>query len=258
MADQTAALITGASAGLGKTFAEQLAASGHSLVLVARRLEKLESLAESLRDRFGVEVHCLRADLSQPEAPLTLFNAVEELGVTVDYLINNAGAAGPDLLEERDWSQQQDNFQLMLLAIAHLCHLFIPGMRERGFGRVINVSSVAGRIARKAGGNYGPIKAYLVALSEELNLTLAPSGVHVCALCPGFTHTDFHETAGMMDMKNSLPAWLWYDAEVVVREGLTAVEKGKAVYLSGRLYRLLDPLFQSVFTRRLMRGPSRA
>ena len=141
----------------------------------------------------------------------------------------------------------------MLLSIAHLCHLFVPAMRERGFGRVINVASVAARIPRVSGCNYGPIKSYLVALSEEMALTLADSGVKVCALCPGYTHTDFHATGGLMEMKNSMPAWLWYDADVVVREGLAAVEKGKPVYLSGRLYRWLDPIFQSVFTRRLLR-----
>ena len=84
-------------------------------------------------------------------------------------------------------------------------------------------------------------------------LTLEGTGVKVCALCPGYTHTDFHATAGLMDMKNSMPAWMWYNADVVVRDGLKAVEKGKPVYLSGRLYRWVDPIFQSVFTRRLLR-----
>ena len=84
-------------------------------------------------------------------------------------------------------------------------------------------------------------------------MTLKDTGVQVCALCPGFTHTDFHETAGLMDMKKGLPKWLWYDADVVVREGLAAVDAGKPVYISGRLYRMLDPLFQSVITRRFFR-----
>ncbi len=251
------ALITGASAGLGKEFARQMAAAGHNLILVARRLEKLEDLAEGLRAEYGTDVLCLHADLADPAAPQDLFDDITALGLTVDYLVNNAGDAGPDLLEDRDWAVQQANFQLMLLAIAHLCHLFVPGMRDRGFGRVINVSSVAARVPRVSGCNYGPIKAYLVALSEEMNLTLADAGVHVCALCPGYTHTDFHATANLMDMKNSLPKWLWYDADVVVREGLKAVEKGKPVYLSGRLYRWIDPFFQSVFTRRLLRVQGR-
>jgi short-subunit dehydrogenase len=124
-------------------------------------------------------------------------------------------------------------------------------MQARGFGRVINVASVAGRLPRSGGCNYGPSKAWVIALSEELAMTVAKDGVLVSALCPGFTHTEFHQRAGLMDMKNSMPGWLWYDADVVVREGLRAVERGKRVYLSGRLYRWVDPFFQSVWTRRL-------
>ena len=135
-----------------------------------------------------------------------------------------------------------------------MCHRFVPGMRERGFGRVVNVSSFAGRLARPAGANYGPSKAYLVALSEELALDLKGTGVHVSALCPGFTHTEFHESAGLMEMKEGLPDLLWYDADVVVREGIEAVEAGKAIHVSGRLYRLLDPLAQSVWIRPLIKA----
>jgi len=145
----------------------------------------------------------------------------------------------------------------MMTSVAHLCHLFIPPMQARDFGRVINIASVAGRIPRADGCNYSSSKAYIVALSESLAVTLADTGVNVSALCPGFTHTEFHETAGMMDMKNALPKWLWYPAETVVADGIKAVEKGKPVYISGRLYRWIDPLFQSVWTRRLFKAPGR-
>ena len=168
--------------------------------------------------------------------------------------MNNAGVAGPHLLEDRDWSAQARFFELMMLSVAQLCHRFIPPMRERGFGRVINVSSFAGRLARPAGANYGPAKAYLVALSEELALLLKGSGVHVSALCPGFTHTEFHEAAGLMDMKRGLPGFLWYDAATVVRDGIEAVERGRAIRVSGRIYRWLDPLAQSVWVRPLLKA----
>ena len=108
-------------------------------------------------------------------------------------------------------------------------HRFIPSMVDRGYGRVINVASVAARVPRSGGCNYGPAKAYLVALSEELNLTVAAVGVHVSAICPGFTHTDFHETAGLMEMKNNMAKWLWYDADVVVRDAIRGVEAAKPV-----------------------------
>ena len=257
MTDRRTALITGASAGLGAEFARQLAAMDYNLILVARRRDKLEQLANSLSAEFGIECHTLIADLAEPSAPQQVYDATQSLGLCVDYLVNNAGSAGPDLLEDRDWPAQAEFFQLMMTSIAHLCHLFIPPMRERGFGRVINVASVAGRVPRADGCNYGPSKAYLISLSEVLSVTLKDTGVHVCALCPGFTHTDFHETAGLQDMKARLPKWLWYPANVVVADGIRAVEQGRPISISGRIYRWVDPLFQSVWTRRLFRAPGR-
>lgn len=257
-ATRRTALITGASAGLGAEFARQLAAAGFDLVLTARRTEQLETVAQPLRVRHGIEVTCLHSDLAEPEAPQQLFDALAERDLRVDYLVNNAGAAGPDLLEDRGFDQHRRYFELMMISVAHLCHLFAPPMRERGWGRIINVSSVAGRIPRAGDCNYGPAKAYLIALSEEMNLTLKPSGVHVCALCPGFTHTEFHSAAGRDEFKASSSEFLWYDADVVVADGVRAVAKGRPVAISGRLYRWLDPLFQSVWTRRLFRlGPAK-
>ena len=257
MSDRRTVLITGASAGLGAEFARQLAARGYNLILVARRRDKLEQLATDLTADFGVECHVLTADLAEPTAAQILYDAVQSLGLKVDYLVNNAGIAGPDLMDDRDWQAQVDFFQLMMTSVAHLCHLFVPAMRERGFGRVINAASMAARLPRADGCNYGPSKAYLISLSEALSVTLKDTGVHVCALCPGYTHTDFHKTAGMQDMKAGLPKWLWYPAHGVVADGLKAVDKGNPICISGRLYRWLDPLFQSVWTRKLFRAPGR-
>jgi short-subunit dehydrogenase len=247
------ALITGASAGLGVEFAHQLAGQGLDLVLVARRKEKLEEVAKSLSKQHGTRVHTISADLARPSAPEELFEQTQADGLSIDYLINNAGSAGPHLLEEESWAPQAEFLELMMLSVPHLCHHFIPPMRERGFGRVINVSSFAGRMARPAGAHYGPSKAYLIALSEELALMLSGTGVHVSALCPGFTHTDFHAAAGMMEMKNALPGFMWYDAKTVVADGLRAVERGKPIMISGRLYRWLDPLAQSLLFRPLIK-----
>ena len=247
------ALVTGASAGLGEEFARQLAARGHDLVLVARRQDRLEALAEELRGRHdGIRIEVIGADLSSPYAPDAIAARTAELGLEIDYLVNNAGSAGPDLLD-RDWQQQAAFLQLMMTSVAHLCHLFAPGMCERGFGRILNVSSVAGRIARAGDMNYGPAKAYVIALSESLDLTLKPHGVRVSALCPGYTHTDFHAVADMLDTKAATPDFLWYDADRVVSEGLAAIERGKTVYCSGRVYRWVDPILQSVWTRPLAR-----
>lgn len=245
------ALITGSTAGLGAEFSRQLAARGYNLVLVARDETRLRDAAEQLSREYSINAEYVVCDLSEYGSPRALYEETERRGLQIDYLVNNAGIAGPNLLDECDWQIQAKFYQLMMLSIAETCHLFIPSMQKRGFGRVINVASVAGRIARSGSCNYGPTKAWVIAMSEELALTVKADGVNVSALCPGFTHTEFHQRAGLMDVKNSLPKWFWYDADVVVREGIEAVERGKSVYLSGRLYRLLDPLFQSVWTRRL-------
>ena len=247
------ALITGASAGLGVEFADQLASRGYSLVLVARRKEKLDEVDAELAERHGVDVRTVSADLADPDAPRVLFETLQAEGLHIDYLVNNAGSAGPALLEEKDWAPQAEFLELMMTSVTHMCHHFIPPMRARGFGRVINVSSFAGRLPRPAGAHYGPSKAYLIALSEELDLILDGTGVHISALCPGFTHTDFHEVAGMMEMKNALPGFMWYDAKTVVRDGIEAVEKGKPISISGRLYRWLDPFTQSKLFRPLFK-----
>lgn len=248
------ALVTGASAGLGVEFAEQLAARGWDLLLVARREERLRALAQQLGAKHGARVSIFAADLAERSAPAAIEAFAREQGLAIDHLVNNAGSAGPHLLDDRDWEAHAAFLELMMISVAQMCHRFVPPMRERGFGRVINVASFAGRLPRPAGGNYGPAKAYLIALSEELALDLRGSGVHVSALCPGFVHTEFHETAGLMDMKNGLPGWLWYDAATIVREGLEAVERGRPVQVSGRLYRLLDPFAQSVWTRPLLKA----
>ncbi len=248
------ALITGASAGLGFEFANQLAKSGLDLVLVARRKERLEAVAKTLRDKYAVKVTTATADLASPTAPEELFEFTRDANLEIDYLVNNAGSAGPHLLEEPDWAPQAEFLELMMLSVAHMCHHFIPPMLEREFGRVINVSSFAGRLARPAGAHYGPAKAYVIALTEELNLSLSDTNVHVSTLCPGFTHTDFHQANDLAEMKSALPGFLWYSAETVVQDGLAAVEKNRPIMISGRLYRWLDPLAQSVFIRPLIKA----
>lgn len=251
MADRTA-LITGASAGLGSEFARQFAASGINLVLVARREKPMRALAEQLTEAHGIDVDILLADLSDPVAPAALFDAVSARGLEIDYLVNNAGSAGPDLIREEDWQACRDYLELMTMSVVAMCHYFIPPMQKRGFGRVLNVASVAGLITVSGDYSYGPTKAYIVALSRALSCSLRDSGIHVTALCPGFTHTDFHASEKLTKMKRATPGFIWYDADVVVREGLAALEKGRDVYTSGRLYRFLVPLLRSPFSRSIV------
>lgn len=251
------ALITGASAGLGAEFARQLAAQGINLVLVARREGRLSALGGELSAAHDIKVQVLVADLSDPAAPAALHAELVQRNITVDILINNAGSAGPSLLSDRNWAEHRAYVELMMTSVAALSHLLVPGMVERGYGRVLNVASVAGRLMRANDTTYGPAKAYLIALSEALASSVKDTGVNVMALCPGFTRTEFHSDPHMHALRDAIPEWLWYEADVVVREGLRALERGRVVYSSGLLYRLIEPFTQSVFTRFLLRGSIR-
>ena len=246
-------LITGASAGLGSEFARQLAARGRDLVLVARRAEPMEDLAAGLRDSHGIEADILTADMSEPGAPARLFAETQQRGLHIDFLINNAGSEGPDLIHTRAWDRHDAYIRLMMTSVAAMCHEFMPAMIEKGYGRVINVASVAGQLSVAGDYSYGPTKAYLIALSKALALTYRDQGVYILALCPGFTHTDFHASERLTEMKQGMPKWLWYDAEVVIGEGLAALEKGKDEYTSGRLYRILVPILRQRWTQGLIK-----
>lgn len=246
------ALITGASAGLGSEFARQLAAGGKDLILVARRADPLRALADELVAAHGIAVDVIQADLSDPAAPLALFEESRDRGLAIDCLINNAGSVGPDLLHVEDWVTARTYLELMMNSVAAMCHYFIPPMQAHGYGRVLNVASVAGQITVSGDYSYGPTKAYLIAFSKALSTALRDDGIHVLALCPGFTHTDFHASEKLTRMKQSTPRFIWYDADVVVREGLKALEKGRNVYTSGRLYRFMLPLLRLPFSRRLL------
>lgn len=246
------ALVTGASAGLGSEFARQLAAQGKDLVLVARRSEPMADLAAELREAHAVSVEILTADLSEPGAPGRLFGQTQDLGFEIDFLVNNAGSEGPDLIRTRDWARHDAYLRLMMTSVAAMCHEFIPGMLERGYGRVINVASVAGRMIVGGDYSYGPTKAYLIALSRALASAFNDQGVKVMALCPGFTHTDFHASDKLTEMKSNTPGFIWYDANVVIHEGLAALEKGRDEYTSGRLYRVIVPILRQRWTRGLL------
>jgi len=249
------AVVTGASAGLGVEFAQQLAQLGHDLVLVARREDRLASLTTRLTEEFpALRIRYIVADLSLSSDVNRLVDEIDAQGVTVDVLVNNAGASGPNMTEDtQPWSDHAQYLQLMMLSVAQLCHAYLPGMMKRSSGWVINVASVAGRIAMPGDGHYGSTKSYVISLSENLALSARPAGVHVCALCPGFTHTEFHEvTTELKDMKAATPKWLWYSAQQVVADALRATARGRIICVSGRLYRWVDPLFQFGPTRRLL------
>ncbi|MFD3429094.1 SDR family NAD(P)-dependent oxidoreductase [Nocardia fluminea] len=227
------ALITGASAGIGATFARQLAASGYQLLLVARRVDRLQELAAQLTERHDVRCEVFAADLTDPAAPAAIVDYADQQGLDIDVLINNAGLSGKTAFADTPWDSLAGEIQLMVTAPTELAHLVIPGMKERRWGRIVNLSSVAAFAPPGAGLLYTGIKSYVLNASQALDMELKPHGIHVTALCPGFTRTEFHDVMGTRDKADNLPRILWQQPDAVVTEGLAAVMNGKPVCIPG-------------------------
>ena len=228
-------LITGASAGIGAALAEVYAAQGWSLILTARRVEPLEMLARRLNQDHGVAVMVLTADLADPEAPRRLVAEIAARGLVVDGLVNNAGFSRTTGFLSTDPLDHAAMIRVMLTAPVELSRLLLPGMVERGFGRILNVASLAGLMPATGGDTlYGPIKSFLIKASAGLHLELEGTGVHVTALCPGYTLTEFHDVNGSRaEVSSAYPAWMWQGADHVARVGYQAVEANRVRVVPG-------------------------
>ena len=227
------ALVTGASSGIGAAFVDHLAGTGHDLVLVARDTDRLEATAERL-GRQGVQVEVLVADLADAAGRRRVAERISG-GAPVSLLVNNAGYATAGEFVDTDPAALRANYEVNMAAVLELTAAALPGMLARGEGDVVNVSSVAGFLPGR-GSVYGAGKAYVTALSRNLALTVAGTGVRVMALCPGFTRTEFHQRLGT---GRSGPAWAWLDADRVVTEGMEDLEAGKAVSVPGVVYKMI-------------------
>jgi short-subunit dehydrogenase len=223
------ALITGGSAGLGLEFARQLAVAGHDLVLVARDRTRLAEAAEELTSAHGVAVEVLPADLSVPD---DVARVAERLAIVggrpgdgglqpVGLLVNNAGFATSASFTKGRVTTERRGIDVMVKAVVELTHAAVGQMLERDRGAVLNVGSVA---ALTAGGTYAAAKAYVRTFTESLAVELRGTGVTATLLSPGFTHTEFHERAGIPE--TAIPDWGWLDASDVVREALADVRRG--------------------------------
>jgi short-subunit dehydrogenase len=237
--------VTGASAGIGEAFARQLASCGYRLVLTARRADRLNILAEELRERHHVDVHVIALDLADPEAPAQLVAELAQRQLCVDMLVNNAGYGVPGHFDASPWSTHAQFLQVLVTAPTELSHRLLPAMRARGYGYIINVASLAGLMPGTAGQSlYAAAKAYLIKFSQSLSLENRPAGVHVTAVCPGLTYSEFHDVTGSRSLVSRLPRWLWMDADTVVRQALAAVGHGDAVYVNGWVNRMIKIAFK--------------
>ncbi|AYY11765.1 SDR family oxidoreductase [Actinobacteria bacterium YIM 96077] len=223
------AMVTGATAGIGLSFAHKLAARGFDLVVVARDETRLDAVAAEVRSTHGVGVEVIPADLATDTA------RVEERlrGSAVDLLVNNAGYTLRKPFLANDIDDEERMLNVLVRAVLRLTHAALPGMIERGRGAVINVSSVAAWVPR---GTYSAAKAWVTAFTEGLAPQLAGTGVQVMALAPGYTRTEFHERARMN--MTSLPSWLWLDADSLVDSALRDLRRGRAVSVPGPVYKV--------------------
>jgi len=246
--DRKLALVTGASAGIGAAFARILASHGYDLALTARRIERLDTLAEEIRLRYGVETLTVAADLAEPEAPGEILDHLTAHGRTVDCLINNAGYGLPGAYADTLWKEQAAFIQVMTTAPCELAHRVLGGMQQRRFGRIVNVASLAGLIPGSAGHTlYAASKAFLVKFSQSLHLEMAADGVHVSALCPGLTWSEFHDVNGTRELATSAtPSWLWMGADEVAAAGYEAVEANRAICVPGAPNKAISALVKAI------------
>jgi len=227
------ALVTGATAGIGAAFARRLASEGYDLVLVARDAERLASFGAELAEAHDVSATSLPADLSTAEG----CDAVAtRIGAGIDMLVNNAGFGLNISFLKSTVEDEERLLALNVHAVMRLTLAALPGMFARRSGDIVNVSSVSAFAPMMPGSTYPATKAWVNSFSESIYLLGRPYGVRVCALCPGYTRTEFHKRAGINMSKT--PDWMWLDADAVVRDGLRDLRKGKPVSVPNWKYKM--------------------
>ncbi len=247
MAKETA-LITGASSGIGMGLAKLFAADGTDLVLVARREDRLNKLAQELKSEHGIEVHVLPKDLSKKSAPKEIFTHLNKEKIQIDVLVNNAGFGSKGTIAELDTDLQMDIVQVNAAALTHLTSLFLPGIVERGHGGILNVGSLAGFQPGPNLAVYFATKAYVLSFTEALAEEISNPNIKISCLAPGPVKTEFGEKSDLEDsllFKISL-----MDMEPVVKAGYEGFRRGKTIVIPGLKQQIVP--FLNRFTPRLL------
>jgi len=245
------ALVTGASSGIGRAFAQRLAGDGHDLIIVARDRQRLDVLAGELRDAHSVQVEVLPADLTEAAELRVVERVVAD--ADLDLLVNNAGFGTVGRFAELDADREESEIHLNIVALARLTRAALPGMLQRRGGGIINVSSLAAFQPAPYNATYGATKAYVNSFTEALAEEVRGTGVRVQALCPGFTRTEFQERAGV-DVSR-VPSFAWMTPEDVVAASLAGLERGEVVCVAGLANRLVATLTSAIprsLTRRVV------
>jgi short-subunit dehydrogenase len=244
-APDRAALVTGASQGIGAEIARELARRGHRLLLVARSRDKLEELADEIRAGGGV-ADVLTADLAERSARAIIPSRLIKLGVTVDILVNNAGFSTMGRVSAADPDTEMQLVEVDVVAVVDLCTRLLPGMVERGRGAILNVASTAAFQPLPGQAAYGAGKAFVLSYTQSLLGELKGSGVTATCLCPGPVHTGFGERAGFAkeDAEKALPSVMWVDAAAVAKAAVEGLDKGRMVVIPGVANRVAAAMAQ--------------
>jgi short-subunit dehydrogenase len=229
------ALVTGPTAGIGRSFADALAARGHDLVLVARDEGRLEELATRLRTSYRVDVEVLPADLADRTSLARVEARVADPHRPITLLVNNAGFGLKQPFTDNGVEDEQQMLDVLVTAVMRLSHAALGPMLARGDGAIVNVASVAAFLPR---GTYSAAKSYVVSFTEWLNLTYRDRGVRAMALCPGFVRTEFHARMGVW--RGSAPRWMWLDADRLVRDALADLDRGRSISVPSKRYKALS------------------
>jgi short-subunit dehydrogenase len=237
-----AALVTGASAGIGGAIAHELAARGHGLVLVARRKDRLDALADELADAHGIRTETIACDLADADARSRLPDQIAERGLQIDVLINNAGFATGGAFSEADPDRELQQVRVLVEAPVALTLAFLPDMVERGRGAILNVASTAGMQPMPYSAGYSAAKAYVLTFSEAIHQEVRGRGVTVTALAPGPVETEFWDHAGWQvrggkSFEKAIPGPARLTAEDVASAGVRGLESGDRVVVPGLPFR---------------------
>jgi len=207
---------------------------GWDLALVARREEPMVALAKELKMEYGTTSHIFPEDLFAENAVSDLITRLKKKRVKIDGLVNNAGYGLPGSYLDSPWKDHADFIQLMMTVPCELTHALLPHMKEQGFGRIIQVASLAGHIPGSKGHTlYAAVKSFLIKFSQSLNLEMQSFGVHVSALCPGFTYSEFHDVNGTREAVSKMPDFMWMSAEECAELGVEACARNRAVFVPG-------------------------
>ena len=245
-------LITGASSGIGLELAKQFAKIGYNLVLTARRADRLAEISRELAQKYSIDVSYISSDLKDTNAPKLIYEGCIHKEIAI--IVNNAGYSINKKFHETDFEEEEDFLRVLSLSMIHLTKLFLPDMINRGYGRIMMISSFAALAPPASGWGslYAPVKTFVNRVGDALNASYNHKGITVTNVCPGFTITEFHQASGLQDAMDKIPSFMKYSAEFVAKGAIKATLAGKRIWIPGMVYKFFGVLLQILPTSMIL------